>query len=70
MIDWFATAIVLLLGWMVMILGLLPYVFISFLSFLVLSIISEFLLHFINVFYGDEKKFAYKKYETVSGRLV
>jgi len=55
MIGWIVTAVVLLIGWMVMILGFLPYVFICFLGVLFLSIISEFILNILKVFYEDDK---------------
>jgi hypothetical protein len=55
MIGWIVTAVVLLIGWMVMILGLLPYVFICFSVVLFISIISEFILNILTVFYEDDK---------------
>lgn len=55
MIGWIVTAVVLLIGWMVMILGLQPYVFICFLVVLFLSVISEFILNILRVFYEDDK---------------
>lgn len=55
MIDWLVISIVILIGWMVMILGLLPYVFVCFLVVLFLSVVSELILNILVVFSGDDK---------------
>ena len=55
MIDWLVTAIVLLIGWMIIVLGFLPYVFICFLVVLLISVISEFILNILKVFYEEDK---------------
>lgn len=54
-IDWLVISIVILIGWMVMILGLLPYVFVCFLVVLFLSVVSELILNILVVFSGDDK---------------
>ncbi len=55
MIGWIVTTIVLLIGWIVLILGLLPYVFICFLVVLFLSVVAEFIFNILTVFSGDNK---------------
>jgi hypothetical protein len=55
MIDWLVTGVVLLIGWMILILGLLPYVFICFLVVLFLSVVSELLINILIVFSEDDK---------------
>ncbi len=55
MMGWIVTTVVLLIGWMILILGLLPYVFICFLVVLFLSVVSELILNILVVFSGDDK---------------
>lgn len=55
MIDWLVTGVVLLIGWMILILGLLPYVFICFLVVLFLSVVSELVINILIVFSEDDK---------------
>lgn len=55
MIDWLVTGVVLLIGWMILILGLLPYVFICFFVVLFLSVVSELVINMLIVFSEDDK---------------
>lgn len=55
MIGWLVTGVVLLIGWMILILGLLPYVFICFMVVLFISVVSEFILNILIVFSEDDK---------------